>query len=257
MAAIVLACLAVIGCFAAMLASLGDGRLPGFDAGWGFLASPEWAPVRALFGAAGPILGSAVLAASAAIIALTLAFGIAVAMTELVPPGIRRPLDMALKLLAAIPPVVYGLWGYFVVLPAFRYAGAEGGALLPAVAGLLAVMILPLLTARLRDLFAAVPPLLKDSAYALGCTRWEVMRRIVLPQTKAAVTGWWMLSIGRALGETVTLIFVIGNAETMAGSPAGAWVRLAWMGVLLITAWMLALNMLARLLLRTRGLSAV
>lgn len=223
----------------AILVSLGVGSVPAWRRlGLGFLTSREWNPVTEFFGAAPAIYGTLVTSAIALAVALPLAFGIALFLSELAPQWLRRPLGTAIELLAAIPSIIYGMWGLFVLAPLLSehvepwidarlgrlplagplFQGPPLGiGLLPA--GLiLAVMILPFIAAVMRDVFLTVPPTLEESAYALGATTWEVVSRVVLPSTRVGVAGGVMLGLGRALGETMAVTFVIGNAHDISPS---------------------------------------
>ena len=195
--------------------------------------------MQEIYGAAVPIFGTIVTSVLALVIAVPLAFGIAFFLTELAPDWLRRPVGTAIELLAAVPSIIYGMWGFFVIVPfmaqydpaarhrhARRYPGASaicsagppfGTGILTA-ALVLAVMIIPFIAATMRDVFLTVPPVFKESAYGVGCTTWEVMRSIVLPYTRASVVGGIMLGLGRALGETMAVTFVIGNTNRIATS---------------------------------------
>jgi phosphate transport system permease protein len=206
--------------------------------GVSFIWSPEWDPVKENFGALVPIYGTLVTSAIAMLIGVPVSFGIALFLTELSPAWLKRPLGTAIELLAAIPSIIYGMWGLFVFAPLFQthlqpfMIGTLGsvpvlGALFegPPIgigmfcAGLiLSVMVIPFITAVMRDVFEIVPPMLKESAYGLGATTWEVVWRVVLPYTKVGVIGGIMLGLGRALGETMAVTFVIGNAHRLATS---------------------------------------
>jgi phosphate transport system permease protein len=206
--------------------------------GPGFLVSAEWDPVREDFGALVPIYGTLLTSFIAMAIAVPVSFGIAVFLTELSPPWLRRPLGTAIEMLAAIPSIIYGMWGLFVFVPIFQLhvqpaiiASLGGVPILGALfegpplgigvlsAGIiLAVMVIPFITAVMRDVFELVPPMLKESAYALGATTWEVSWKVVLPYTRIGVVGGIMLGLGRALGETMAVTFVIGNAHRLSVS---------------------------------------
>jgi phosphate transport system permease protein len=205
---------------------------------FGFISSKKWNPVTEEFGALGPIFGTLVTSAIAMAIAIPVSFGIAVFLTELSPVWLKRPLGTAIELLAAIPSIIYGMWGLFVFAPIFAetlqpwlktYLGAAPiiGALFQGppmgigilTAGLiLAIMVIPFIAAVMRDVFDIVPHTLKESAYALGATTWEVVWHIVLPYTKVGVVAGIMLVLGRALGETMAVTFVIGNAHKLQAS---------------------------------------
>ena len=206
--------------------------------GFAFLFDPEWDPVTKEFGALVPIVGTLVTSAIAMLIGIPVAFGIALFLTELSPKWLKRPLGTAIEMLAAIPSIIYGMWGLFVFAPVFgqyvqpwmiRWLGSlpvvgvafKGPAMGIGVmtAGIiLAIMVIPFITAVMRDVFELVPPMLKESAYGLGATTWEVVWTIVLPYTKIGVVGGIMLGLGRALGETMAVTFVIGNAHRLSAS---------------------------------------
>jgi phosphate transport system permease protein len=204
---------------------------------WRFLASSQWNPVTQTFGAFPFIVGTLVSSAIAMILAVPLSFGIAVFIAEIAPHWIRRPIAGAIELLAAIPSIVYGLWGLVVFAPVFariepwisQYFGAIPGIGLlfqgpPIGIGMLtagivlAIMVLPYISSIMRDVFLAVPSSLRESAYAMGCTTWEVAWNIILPYTRSAVIGGIFLGLGRALGETMAVTFVIGNSNMVSPS---------------------------------------
>lgn len=198
-----------------------------------FLFTEMWNPVTQQFGALGPLYGTVVTSLIALVIAVPVSFGIAVFITELSPRLLRRPLGIAIELLAGIPSIIYGMWGLFVFAPwfgdnvqpwlidnlsglpgiGFLFEGAPLGIGMFTAGLILAIMVIPFITAVMRDVFEIVPPVLKESSYALGATTWEVVRHIVLPYTKVGVIGGIMLGLGRALGETMAVTFVIGNAH--------------------------------------------
>ncbi|HWI99161.1 MAG TPA: phosphate ABC transporter permease subunit PstC [Burkholderiales bacterium] len=206
--------------------------------GVAFLWREDWDPVREQFGALVAIYGTLLTSFIALAIGVPVSFGIALFLTELSPPWLKRPLGTAIELLAAIPSIIYGMWGLFVFTPLFQahlqpwLIGTLGG--VPGLgvlfegpplgigmltAGLiLSIMVIPFITAVMRDVFELVPPMLKESAYALGGTTWEVVWRVVLPFTKVGVVGGIMLGLGRALGETMAVTFVIGNAHRLSAS---------------------------------------
>ena len=206
--------------------------------GIGFLWSAQWDPVQENFGALVPIYGTLVSSAIAMLIGVPLSFGIALFLTELAPAWLKRPLGTAIELLAAIPSIIYGMWGLFVFAPMFQthvqpkliealgdvpglgllFAGPPLGIGMLTAGLILSIMVIPFIAAVMRDVFELVPPLLKESAYALGATTWEVVWRVVLPYTKVGVVGGIMLGLGRALGETMAVTFVIGNAHQLAAS---------------------------------------
>jgi phosphate transport system permease protein len=222
-----------------ILLALGVAAAPALaEFGPGFFFTDAWNPVKGLFGGLAPIYGTLVTSAIALAIGVPVSFGIALFLTELSPAWLKRPLGTAIELLAAIPSIIYGMWGLFVFAPLFQthlqpfMIGTLGsvpvlGALFegPPIgigmfcAGLiLSVMVIPFITAVMRDVFEIVPPMLKESAYGLGATTWEVVWRVVLPYTKVGVIGGIMLGLGRALGETMAVTFVIGNAHRLATS---------------------------------------
>jgi phosphate transport system permease protein len=206
--------------------------------GLGFLWSAEWDPVQEEFGALVPIYGTLVTSLIAMLIGVPVSFGIALFLPELSPPWLRRPLGTAIELLAAIPSIIYGMWGLFVFVPLFQssvqpllvdtlgelplvsvlFEGPPLGIGMLTAGVILSIMVIPFITAVMRDVFELVPPLLKESAYGLGATTWEVVWRVVLPYTKVGVIGGVMLGLGRALGETMAVTFVIGNAHRLAAS---------------------------------------
>jgi len=206
--------------------------------GFGFLTSTEWNPVTNQFGAAVAIFGTLVTSLIALIIAVPVSFGIAMFITELAPRWLKRPIGIAIELLAAIPSIIYGMWGLFVFAPLFAdnvqpwitdhlgnwylighlFQGPPMGIGIFTAGLILAIMIIPFITAVMRDVFEVVPTVLKESAYGLGSTTWEVVWHVVLPFTKVGVVGGIMLGLGRALGETMAVTFVIGNAHRISSS---------------------------------------
>ena len=209
--------------------------------GLAFLTSSDWDPVQEVFGAAVTIYGTVVTAVLALIMAVPLAFGIAFFLTELAPARLRRPIGVAVELLAAVPSIIYGMWGFFVVVPFMAqhvmpplidsigelpvigalFQGPPFGTGIFTAALILAIMVLPFIAAVMRDVFETVPPVFKESAYGLGATTWEVMRSVVVPYTRVSVIGGIMLGLGRALGETMAVTFVIGNANRISASLFG------------------------------------
>ena len=203
--------------------------------GLSFLWTADWDPPNDVFGALVPIYGTIATSLIALVIAVPVSFGIALFLTELSPTWLRRPLGIAIELLAAIPSIVYGMWGLLVFAPIFaRFFQKPMGAVLGSIpfvgalfqgppigigilcAGvILAIMIIPYIASVMRDVFQVTPVLLKESAYGIGCTTWEVMWKIVLPFTKNGVIGGIMLGLGRALGETMAVTFVIGNTNLL------------------------------------------
>jgi phosphate transport system permease protein len=221
----------------AIIVLLFVGGLPAFRAfGLNFLISTDWDPVQNQFGAAVPIFGTVVTAVLSMVMAVPLAFGIAFFLTEIAPPWLRGPVGTAIELLAAVPSIIYGMWGFFVIVPIMSQVVEpwliDTFSNLPLIGGffdfppfgtgiftaalILAIMIIPFIAATMRDVFLTVPPVFKESAYGIGCTTWEVMRSIVLPYTRVSVMGGVMLGLGRALGETMAVTFVIGNTNRIA-----------------------------------------
>ena len=206
--------------------------------GFSFIWSDDWDPVQENFGALVPIYGTLLTSLIAMLIGVPVSFGIALFLSELSPAWLKRPLGTAIELLAAIPSIIYGMWGLFVFVPLFQthvqpaLIGALGGVPFAGAlfegpplgigmltAGLiLSIMVIPFITAVMRDVFDLVPAMLKESAYGLGATTWEVVWRVVIPYTKVGVIGGIMLGLGRALGETMAVTFVIGNAHRLAVS---------------------------------------
>ncbi|NLC35763.1 MAG: phosphate ABC transporter permease subunit PstC [Alcaligenaceae bacterium] len=218
---------------AAIMASLIYGSRESIaENGLAFLWTNEWDPVRNVYGALVPITGTLLTSFIALIIAVPVSFGIAMFLTELSPVWLRRPLGTAIEMLAAIPSIIYGMWGLFVFVPIFQqyvqphlislfegvpvlgqlFAGPPFGIGVFTAGLILSIMIIPFIAAVMRDVFELVPPLLKESAYGLGSTTWEVTWKVVLPYTKSGVVGGIMLGLGRALGETMAVTFVIGNS---------------------------------------------
>jgi phosphate transport system permease protein len=203
-----------------------------------FLWRVEWDIINEEFGAAIAIFGTLTSAAIAVLIAVPLSFGIALFLTETCPVWLRRPLGTAIELLAAVPSIIYGMFGLFIFAPLFAeygqpalqstlgqmpligplFGGATNGIGILAAGLVLAFMILPFIAAVMRDVFEIVPPILRESAYGVGCTTWEVVRFIVLPYTQQGVIGGIMLGLGRALGETMAVTFVIGNSQRIGTS---------------------------------------
>lgn len=219
-----------------ILLSLVVGALPAIQKfGFGFLTSSTWDPVKEDFGGLVMIYGTLATSFIALLIAVPVSFGIALFLTELSPSWLKRPLGTAIELLAAVPSIVYGMWGLLVFGPILAtYVQQPLQSLLrdvPFLGGLvsgppvgigilsagiiLAIMIIPFIASVMRDVFEVTPPMLKESAYALGSTTWEVMSKVVLPYTKAGVVGGIMLGLGRALGETMAVTFIIGNTNQL------------------------------------------
>jgi phosphate transport system permease protein len=219
--------------------SLIDGSLPALRTfGLDFLLEQRWNPVTEKFGALAPIYGTLVTSFIAMLIAVPIGLLIAVFLTELCPMWLRRPIGIAIELLAGIPSIIYGIWGLFVFAPFLQetlqpfliatlgnipglsvlFAGPPYGIGVLTAGLILAIMVLPFITSISRDVFDAVPPVLKEAAYGVGCTTWEVVRNVVLPYTRVGVIGGVMLGLGRALGETMAVTFVIGNAHKISAS---------------------------------------
>ncbi|HTW33828.1 MAG TPA: phosphate ABC transporter permease subunit PstC [Rhizomicrobium sp.] len=229
-----LAAFLVVAIFAGIIVTLYIGAAPAIKAfGWDFLVTSTWNPVTEKFGAFPLIYGTLVTSALAMIVAVPVGIGIAIFLTELCPRQLKRPIGIAVELLAGIPSIIYGIWGFFIFAPFFQstvepwlisifanipvledmFAGPPYGIGIFTAALILSIMILPFISAVTRDVFATVPPILKEAAYGLGCTTWEVMWRIVLPYSRSGVVGGAMLALGRALGETMAVTFVVGNAH--------------------------------------------
>ena len=233
------AALIVLLLLGGVVVSLIDGSIPAFRAfGFGFFTTVVWNPVTEQFGAGAAIFGTVVTSAIAMAIAVPVGIGIAIFLTELCPPALRRPIGTAIELLAGIPSIIYGIWGLFVFAPFLQqhvqpglialfanvpvmsslFAGPPYGIGMLTASLILAIMVLPFVSSISRDVFETVPPILKESAYGIGCTTWEVVRNIVIPYTRVGVIGGVMLGLGRALGETMAVTFVIGNAHKISAS---------------------------------------
>jgi len=229
----------VLIALAAILVSLMISAWPAFKKfGIDFIWTVEWDIINEDFGAAIAIYGTLISSVIALLIAVPMAFGIALFLTEMCPLWLRRPLGTAIELLAAVPSIIYGMFGLFIFAPLFAeygqpalqstlgqmpligplFGGAMNGIGLLAAGIILAFMVLPFIAAVMRDVFEIVPPILRESAYGLGCTTWEVVRYIVLPYTQKGVIGGIMLGLGRALGETMAVTFVIGNSQRISES---------------------------------------
>jgi phosphate transport system permease protein len=222
-----------------VIAALIQGSLPALRTfGFGFLTTDRWNPVTEKFGALAPIYGTLVTSIIAMLIAVPVGLMIAFFLTELCPQWLRRPIGIAIELLAGIPSIIYGIWGLFVFAPVLQdtlqpflintlgnvpmiaplFAGPPYGIGILTAGLILTIMVLPFVTAISRDVFEAVPAVLKEAAYGVGCTTWEVVRYVVLPYTRVGVIGGVMLGLGRALGETMAVTFVIGNAHRISAS---------------------------------------
>jgi phosphate transport system permease protein len=200
--------------------------------GAGFLIGTTWSPSDDVYGAVIAIYGTLVTSAIALLFAVPISFGIALFLTETCPLWLRRPLGTAIELLAGVPSIIYGIWGLFVLAPLFQqyvqpwlvatglpiFSGPPLGIGVFTAGMVLALMVIPFTASVMRDVFETVPPVLKESAYGLGCTTWEVVRNVVLPYTRVGVIGGIMLGLGRALGETMAVTFVIGNANRLSPS---------------------------------------
>ena len=199
-----------------------------------FFVSSEWNPVTLEFGALPAIYGTVVSSIIAIIIALPVSLGIAIFLTEMAPKSLKGPIGVAIELLASIPSIIYGMWGLFILVPLISeyfepfmidhfdfiplFTGAPLGiGMLPA-GFILAIMIIPFISSVTRDIFQMVPSIFKESGYGVGATKWEVVRRIVIPYTRSGIIGATILGLGRALGETMAVTFVIGNAHRMSAS---------------------------------------
>ena len=231
-----LSALCVLLILGGIIVSLIVGAWPAISTyGLDFISTSRWAPSaqpEPVFGALGPIYGTLVTSVIAMLIAIPVGLGIAIFLTELCPLWLRQPIAMAVELLAGIPSIISGMWGFFVLGPFLAetfqpfmiglfdgvpvlgtiFAGPPSNLSLFNASLILAIMVLPFITAISRDVFASVPPVLKEAAYGVGCTTWEVVRHVVLPYTRVGVIGGVMLALGRALGETMAVTFIIGNA---------------------------------------------
>jgi phosphate transport system permease protein len=215
------------------------GSLPALKMfGASFYTSDAWNPVTIDFGGVVPIYGTFITALIAMLIGIPVSFGIAIFITELSPNWLKRPIGVAIELLAGIPSIIYGMWGLFVFAPLFAdhvqpwmndrlgelpligplFQGPPMGIGMLTAGFILAIMVIPYTASVMRDVFEIVPSMLKESAYGLGATTWEVIWNVVLPYTKTGVVGGIMLGLGRALGETMAVTFVIGNAHELSAS---------------------------------------
>ena len=229
----------VLVLLAGVMLALLHGSLPAWRAfGLGFLTSESWNPVTEKFGALPAIYGTLVTSIIAMLIGVPVSLGIAFFLTEICPERLRRTISIAIELLAGIPSIIYGIWGLFVFAPWFQatvqpflidtfanipvlnqlFAGPPYGIGMLTAGLILAIMVLPFITSITREVFETVPPVLKEAAYGIGCTRWEVIRRVVIPYTRVGIIGGVMLGLGRALGETMAVTFVIGNAHRIVTS---------------------------------------
>jgi phosphate transport system permease protein len=222
-----------------VIVALIQGSLPAIQAfGFHFLVTDDWNPVTNKFGAVAPVFGTLVTSSIAMLFAIPVGLGIAIFLTELCPQKLRRPIGIAVELLAGIPSIIYGIWGVFVFAPFLQeyvqppliklfgpvpvlsslFAGPPYGIGMLTAGIVLAIMVLPYISSISRDVFETVPPVLKEAAYGIGCTTSEVVGKVVLPYTRAGVIGGIMLALGRALGETMAVTFVIGNAHRITTS---------------------------------------
>ncbi|MEJ0027863.1 MAG: phosphate ABC transporter permease subunit PstC [Rhizomicrobium sp.] len=227
-----IAALTVLAIFGGVMASLIIGAMPAIKAfGFPFIWTEAWNPVTERFGALASVYGTLVTSFLAMLLAVPTGIGIAIFLTEICPRPLRRPIGIAIELLAGIPSIIYGIWGLFIFAPWFQehvqtwivdrlvdvpylqtiFGGPPYGIGMFTAALILSIMILPFISSVTRDVFETVPPMLKEAAYGLGCTTWEVMWRVVLPFARTGVVGGAMLALGRALGETMAVTFVIGN----------------------------------------------
>ncbi|MBI1397243.1 MAG: phosphate ABC transporter permease subunit PstC [Betaproteobacteria bacterium] len=233
------AAILVLSLLGAVAVSLVTGAWPAMkEFGFDFLTTESWNPVTEKFGALAPIYGTLVTSFIAMLIAVPIGLGIAIFLTESCPMPLRRPIGAAIELLAGIPSIIFGIWGLFVLAPLLQttvqpalialfgnipvlsglFAGPPYGIGVLTASLILAVMVLPFVTAVSRDVFETVPTSLKEAAYGIGCTRWEVVRNVVIPHTRVGLIGGVMLGLGRALGETMAVTFVIGNAHRISMS---------------------------------------
>jgi phosphate transport system permease protein len=230
---------AVLALLGGVIVALVIGAIPALsNFGFCFVTTLAWNPVTDTFAGIAPIYGTLVTSAIAMLIAVPIGLLIAFFLTELCPPALRRPIGTTIELLAGIPSIIYGIWGLFVLAPFLQqhvqplligtfenvpilsslFAGPPYGIGILTASLILAIMVLPFITAISRDVFNAVPPVLKEAAYGVGCTTWEVFRNVVLPYARVGVIGGIMLGLGRALGETMAVTFVIGNAHRISAS---------------------------------------
>jgi phosphate transport system permease protein len=233
------AALAVLVIFGGVIFSLLAGAMPAFKAfGFRFIITEAWSPTRERFGALGPIYGTLVTSLIAMLVAVPVGIGIAIFLTDLCPRLLRRPIGIAIELLAGIPSIIYGIWGLFIFAPWFQahvqepviaavgdvpllgslFGGSAFGIGIFTASLILSIMILPFISAVTRDVLETVPGVLKEASYGLGATSWEVMWKVCLPYCSSGVVGGAMLALGRALGETMAVTFVIGNAHRISAS---------------------------------------
>ncbi len=234
-----IAALTVLLLLGSVIVALVDGSIPALHKfGLSFLGSDAWNPVTEKFGALPAIYGTVTTSFIAMLIGIPVSLGVAIFITELCPVWLKRPIGTAIELLAGIPSIIYGIWGLFVLAPFLQrhvqplligsfahvpllsklFAGPPYGIGVLTAGVILSIMVLPYITSVTRDVFETVPAVLKESAYGLGCTTWEVVRNVVIPYTRVGVIGGVMLGLGRALGETMAVTFVIGNAHKINAS---------------------------------------
>jgi phosphate transport system permease protein len=233
------AALLVLAMFLGIVWALLDGAMPAIQAfGLPFLWTQAWNPVTQKFGGLAPIAGTLITSFLAMLVAIPVGIGIAIFLTEICPRPLRRPIGIAIELLAGIPSIIYGIWGLFVLAPLLQqtlmpwlieafadipllstlFAGPPYGIGMFTAALILSIMTIPFISAITRDVFETVPPVLKEAAFGLGATKWEVLWNVVLPYARGGVVGGIMLALGRALGETMAVTFVIGNAHRVPSS---------------------------------------
>jgi phosphate transport system permease protein len=232
--------LVVLVTLAGILAAMAYGGWPAFrEFGFSFVASSAWDIGREEFGARVAIVGTLTSALIALAIGVPISLGIAIFLTQLAPPALKRPIATAVELLAAVPSIIYGMWGLFMFAPLFArvvqepvsqlvegmpilgtilYARIPSGVGVLTAGIILGIMIVPLVASVARDMLDQIPPVLRESAYGIGCTTWEVVRHVLLPQAGVSIVGAIMLGLGRALGETMAVTFVIGNANRLSPS---------------------------------------
>jgi phosphate transport system permease protein len=231
--------IAILIILGSVLVSLVLGALPALHQfGFSFLYTEVWNPVSDRFGALAPIYGTLVTSFLAMLLAVPVGLGIAIFLTLLCPPLLKQPIGIAIELLAGIPSIIYGLWGLFIFAPFLQvhvepfligafgnipvlstvFAGPPYGIGMLTASFILAIMVLPFISSISRDVFQTVPAILTESAYAIGCTTWEVVTKVIIPYTRTGIMGGVMLALGRALGETMAVTFVIGNAHRISSS---------------------------------------
>ncbi|QRE73353.1 phosphate ABC transporter permease subunit PstC [Methylobacterium aquaticum] len=232
--------LLVLAVLAGILGSIAYGAGPAFqEFGFGFLTSSAWNVGREQYGALVAVIGTLVSALLALLIGVPISLGIAIYLTQLCPGWARRPVSMTIELLAAVPSIIYGMWGLFVFAPLFArfvqipvsnvvegmpivgtlfYAQVPSGVGVLTAGIILAIMIVPFVASITRDMLDQIPTVLRESAYGIGCTTWEVVRHVLIPQASVSIIGAIMLGLGRALGETMAVTFVIGNANRLSAS---------------------------------------